>query len=99
LKDEDLYGKNTFTYYPAATDTVMALKAGRVCLDKPVAQLAVNTNEGIATLPEVINKVDYGIIFPKGSGLSGRTDMPPHERQRKGKTVIIGGALLRHKSK
>lgn len=63
--------KNAFTYYPTATDTVMALKAGWVdvvCLDEPVAQLAVNTNEGIAILPEVINRVDYGIVFPKGSG-------------------------------
>lgn len=72
LKDEDLSQENRFTYDPTATDTVMALKAGRVdvvCLDDPVAQLAVNTNEGLAILPEAINKVDYGIIFPKGSDL------------------------------
>lgn len=73
LRDENLSQKNTFTYYPTATDTVMALKAERVdvvCLDEPVARLAVNTNEGIAILPEEINRVDYGIIFPKGSGLT-----------------------------
>lgn len=75
LKDENLSQRNRFTYYPTATDTVMALKAGRVdvvCLDEPVAQLAVHANEGIAILPEEINKVDYGIIFPKGSDLVGR---------------------------
>jgi len=30
LDEEELSQKNTFTYYPTATDTVMALKAGRV---------------------------------------------------------------------
>lgn len=68
---------NEFIYYPSATDTILALKAGRVdavTLDEPVAQLAVNTNEGIAILPEAIAEAEYGIIFPKGSPLKAQFD-------------------------
>lgn len=63
---------NTFVYYPSATDSVAALKAGRVdavCLDEPVARLAVHKNQGLCIMPETVSEAEYGVIFPKNSPL------------------------------
>lgn len=62
--------ENQFVYYPSATDSVTALQSGRVdavCLDEPVARLAVHANEGLCIMPETIAEAEYGIVFPKNS--------------------------------
>ncbi len=62
--------ENAFVYYPTATDSVTALRAGRVdavCLDEPVARLAVHANEGICIMPDTVAEAEYGIVFPKNS--------------------------------
>lgn len=62
--------ENTFVYYPSATDSVTALRANRVdlvCLDEPVARLAVHANEGLCIMPETVAEAQYGIVFPKNS--------------------------------
>lgn len=63
---------NTFVYYPSATDSVTALKAGRVdavCLDEPVARLAIHENQELCIMPETVSEAEYGIVFPKDSPL------------------------------
>ncbi len=71
LKDA-LTHENEFVYYPTATDTIVALKAGRVdavCLDEPVARLAIHANSGICIMPQTVAQAEYGIVFPKNSPL------------------------------
>ena len=61
---------NTFVYYPTTTDAIIALQKDRVdtvCVDEPVARLAVSANEGLCIMPETVAEAEYGIVFPKNS--------------------------------
>lgn len=65
-----LTGDNEFVYYLSVTDSVIALNTGKVdcvCVDEPVARLAVRANEGLCIMPETLAEAEYGIAFPKNS--------------------------------
>ena len=60
-------------YFGTYTDMVAALQSGKIdgfITDEPVAQLLVSRNEGIALLPERVEKDNYGFAFPKNSPLT-----------------------------
>ncbi len=66
-------GTYDFSYYTTTADMIAALKAGKIDaigVDEPVGVLAVNREEGIGLLPEVVTEDEYGFFFAKGSALA-----------------------------
>ena len=69
LVSENLSGTYTFAFYNNVSDCIAALRSNKIdafTTDEPVAQLAVNKNDGIGIMPDVVVKDDYGYFFAKG---------------------------------
>lgn len=65
----------TFSYYNTNTDSMSALKGGKVeavALDEPMARLAVAKNPGTVIMEEPVAQDHYGLALAKGSPLTGR---------------------------
>ena len=72
ILEENTDGTYEYSYYNSVADEIAALKSGKVeafPADEPVAQLAVNENDGIGIMPEIIAKDEYGYFFNKGDEL------------------------------
>lgn len=75
LVQQNVPGDVKFAYYNTTADMVAALNANKIdafAADGPVAQLAVNQNEGIGIMPEEVTKDKYGFFFKKGSELTDK---------------------------
>ena len=67
VSQDDIY------YFSNNPETIGALEAGKVDAiinDSPLAQLAVNKNDGIGLLPDYIVDDSYGYVLEKGSDLT-----------------------------
>ena len=65
----------TFKYYSEMSEMLIALKRGRIaacCLDKPVAEIAVSRNVGLALMPQNAGLDANAVALPKGSPLTGK---------------------------
>ena len=64
-----------FRYYSEMAEMLIALKSGRIaacCLDKPVADIAVARNEGLAIMPENAGLDANAVALPKDSPLTDK---------------------------
>ena len=72
LVQQNMDGTYEFSYYNSVSDLIVALKSDKIDAfptDEPVAQLAVNKNDGIGIIPEVIVEDEYAYFFAKGDAL------------------------------
>ena len=63
----------TFKYYSEMSEMLVALKRGRIaacCLDKPVADIAISRNVGLALMPQDAGLDANAVAMPKGSPLT-----------------------------
>ncbi|MDO4798570.1 MAG: ABC transporter substrate-binding protein/permease [Coriobacteriales bacterium] len=71
-KDAD---QSKFSYYNSNAETIGALRANKIdamITDLPIAELAVNQNEGIGIVPESLLEDHYAYVLPKGSPLTNQ---------------------------
>ena len=62
-------------YFNTLADSVNAVKNGKAdaaAMDEPSARYIMAQDDEVAILPDVLEKLDYGFIFPKDSGESLR---------------------------
>ena len=63
-------GKENILYFNSNAECVGALQAGKVdafVTDSPIAELAMNKNDGLTLLPEKLMDDKYAFVLPKGS--------------------------------
>ena len=69
VSQDDIY------YYNSNAEAIGALREGKVDAvinDSPIAQLAVNKNDGISILPDYMVSDSYGYVLEKGSDLTSK---------------------------
>lgn len=66
---------NDFVYFNEISEMIVALKMGRIdacCLDLPVAQIAMERNDGLAIMPEDAGLDANAVALPRYSSLTNR---------------------------
>ena len=67
--------QNDISYFNSNAELVGALRAGKIdamIVDSPIAQLAVNKNEGIGIVPQYVVEDHYGYVLEKGAPLTAK---------------------------
>lgn len=67
--------QDDISYYNSNAEIIGALKANKadaMIADLPIAQLAVNRNEGVGIVPEPLVDDRYAFALPKGSSLTAQ---------------------------
>ena len=75
LKNYEGISQDDISYYNSNAELIGALKANKadvMIADLPVAQLAVNRNEGIGIVPEPLVEDRYAFVLEKGSPLTAQ---------------------------
>ena len=77
LKNYEGISQDDISYYNSNAEMIGALKANKadaMIADLPVAQLAVNRNEGVGIVPEPLVADRYAFVLPKGSALTAQVN-------------------------
>ena len=67
--------QDEISYFNSNAELVGALRAGKIdamIVDSPIAQLAVNKNEGIGIVPQYVVEDHYGYVLEKGAPLTAK---------------------------